>query len=86
MVNINFSRRGADFGNRRLKGLSMRVLKHLRTDHIISLHDVMPKRSADLQLWLNEIDKILQSIKSRGMKVLPLSELIGRPVMIHNDS
>ena len=82
MVNVNFSRRGVDFGNRRLKGLSMRVLKHLRTDHIISLHDVMPKRRSDLQLWLNEIDKILQSIEGRGMTVLPLSELIGQPVMI----
>ena len=85
MINVNFTSRGADFGNRRLKGLSMRVLKHLQTDHIILLHDVMPKRHADLQLWLNEIDKILLGIEGRGMKVIPLSELIGQPVMIHND-
>jgi len=82
MVNVNFSCRGLDAGNRRLNGLSRRVLKHLRSDHIIALHDVMPKRRAALRLWLNEIDKVLQGIKYRGLKVLPLSELIGRPVMI----
>ena len=82
MVNVNFSCRGLDAGNRRLNGLSRRVLKHLRSDHIIALHDVMPKRRAALKLWLNEIDKVLQGIKYRGLKVLPLSELIGRPVMI----
>ncbi|OQY50063.1 MAG: hypothetical protein B6240_02335 [Desulfobacteraceae bacterium 4572_87] len=82
MVNVNFTRRGVDFGNRRLKGLSKRVLRHLQNDHIIALHDVMPTKPTALQLWLNEIDKVLQGIKDRKMKVLPLSELIGRPVMI----
>lgn len=81
MVTVNFTRRGMDFGNRRLKGLSKRVIRHLRSDHIIALHDVSPKGRADLHLWLNEIDKVLQGIKDRGMTVLPLSELMGRPVM-----
>ena len=83
MINVNFSRRGMDFGNRRVRGLSKRVLKHLRPGHIIALHDVMPKRRGDLQLWLNEIDKVLQGIEDRGLKILPLSELMGQPVMIH---
>lgn len=82
MINVNFTNRGVDFGNRRLKGLSMRVLKHLQTDHIIAFHDIMPKRHANLQLWLNEIDKVLQGIENREMTVIPLSDLIGRPVMI----
>ena len=82
MVNINFSCRGMDAGNRWLKGLSRRVLRHLRNDQIIALHDVMPKRRGRLLEWLNEIDRVLQGIKERGMMVLPLSELIGRPVMI----
>jgi len=82
MVNVNFSCRGGDFGNRRLRGLSRRVLKHLQPDHIILLHDVMPKNPAALQQWLNEIDKILQGIQDREIKILPLSELIGQPVMV----
>ena len=56
MVNVNFSCRGLDAGNRRLNGLSRCVLKHLQSDHIIALHDVMPKRPAAFNLWLNEID------------------------------
>jgi peptidoglycan/xylan/chitin deacetylase (PgdA/CDA1 family) len=82
MVAVNFSCRGMDAGNRRLTGLSKRVLKHLRDGHIIALHDVKPKKRAALQLWLDEIDRILRGTKERGLKILPLSELIGRPVMI----
>ena len=82
MINVNFSCRGMDAGNRWLKGLSSRVLKHLRNDHIIALHDVIPKNRGDLSAWLNEIEEVLQGIKARGMIVLPLSELIGRPVMV----
>ncbi len=82
MVNINFSCRGMDVGNRRLEGLSRRVLKQLRNDDIIVLHDVMPKGRGSLSGWLTEIDGILQGIQDRSMMVLPLSELIGRPVMI----
>ena len=82
MITVNFSCRGMDAGNRRLKGLSNRVLKHLQTDHIIALHDVSPKKRAALYQWLNEIDKVLQGIKDREMEVLPLSELLEQPVMV----
>ena len=82
MVTVNFSCRGMDAGNRRLTGLSRRVLKHLRNDHIIGLHDVMPKKHMALELWIEEIDRILRGIKERGVKVLPLSALIQRPVMV----
>ena len=82
MITVNFSCRGLDMGNRRVKGLSKRVLKHVRQGHIIALHDVMPKKDGALRYWLCEIDKILQSIKNRGLEVLPLSELMEKPVMI----
>ena len=82
MVTVNFSCRGLDMGNRRLNGLSRRVLRHLRRGHIIALHDVMPKKDGALQFWLCEIDKILQGIKDRGLEVLPLSDLVEQPMMI----
>jgi peptidoglycan-N-acetylglucosamine deacetylase len=83
MIAVNFTCRGLDAGNRRVKGLSKRILRHLENDHIIALHDVMPKGDAALkQLWLKEVEKMLQGIKDRGFKVLPLSDLIGKPVMI----
>ena len=85
MVTVNFSCRGLDMGNRRLKGLSRRVLRHLQRGHIIALHDVMPKKDGALQFWLCEIDKILQGIKDRGLEVLPLSEFVEQPVMVRTE-
>jgi peptidoglycan/xylan/chitin deacetylase (PgdA/CDA1 family) len=83
MIAVNFSCRGMDAGNRRVKGLSRRILRHLEAGHIIVLHDVMPKGHASKALlWIKEVEKVLQGIKDRGFKVLPLSELIGQPVMI----
>ncbi len=32
--------------------------------------------------WLNEIENLLAGIEAKGLMVLPLSELIGKPVMI----
>jgi hypothetical protein len=34
--------------------------------------------------WLNEIELIISGIKGKGLAVLPLAEMIGRPVMIIN--
>jgi hypothetical protein len=33
-------------------------------------------------LWVEEIDRVLEGIRTKGLFVLPLAELIGRPVMI----
>jgi hypothetical protein len=33
-------------------------------------------------LWVEEIDRILEGIRKKGLVVLPLAELIGKPVMI----
>ena len=32
--------------------------------------------------WLNEIELILMGLKDKGLSVLPLSDIIGKPVMI----
>ncbi len=82
MVTVNFTCRGRDMGNRRLGGLSDRVLNCLKQGHIIALHDTMPKKSGELERWLHEIDRILMGIRDRNLKVLSLQELIGQPVMI----
>jgi hypothetical protein len=31
--------------------------------------------------WLKEVERIILGLKSRGYKIVPLAELIGRPVM-----
>jgi peptidoglycan/xylan/chitin deacetylase (PgdA/CDA1 family) len=82
MYNVNFSCRAIDAGNRWIKNLSKRILKRLRPDDIIALHDTVPADDALFPYWLNEIELILSGIRERGFTVYPLSQLIGRPVML----
>ncbi len=79
---VNFSNRAGDRGNRRVKHLAQRILKRLRGDDIIMLHDIEPRPSSQLDRWLSEVDELLSAIQERGIAIRPLGELIGRPVMI----
>jgi peptidoglycan/xylan/chitin deacetylase (PgdA/CDA1 family) len=81
MVCITFSCRAYDRGNRQIRGLAGKILKKVRPDDIILLHDVRPSTIGDIPIWLNEIESILSGLTKRGFSVLPLDELIGRPVM-----
>jgi peptidoglycan/xylan/chitin deacetylase (PgdA/CDA1 family) len=80
--NVNFRCRAFDGGNRWIMNLSKKILKRIRPDDIVLLHDVRPKNNALFSYWLNEIERILSGIEAKGFTVLPLSALIGRPVMI----
>jgi len=79
MQAVNFSCRASDFGNRRIKYLSKKILKNVNSDDIIILHDVMPK---DSDYWLNEIALIISGIKDMEFDILPLDEIIEQPVMM----
>lgn len=79
---VNFSCRAFDGGNRWIENLSGRILKQVRPDDIILLHDSRPKYESTLPQWLNEIERLLSGLRSRGLAVLPLSEIIEKPVMI----
>ena len=81
---VNFSCRAFDGGNRWIKGLSKKILKHIRPGDIVLLHDVIPHQATLLTYWLNEIELIISGIKGKGLAVLPLAKIIGRPVMIMN--
>ena len=82
LYTVNFSCRAFDGGNRRIRNLSKKILKRLHPDDIVLLHDTMSDQPHLLPCWLKEIDKILTGIGEKGMKVLELSKLIGRPVMM----
>ena len=82
MYIVNFNRRAFDGGNRWIKGLSKKILKRICSDDIILLHDVRPHKSSLFTYWLNELELIITGIKDKGLVVLPLAEIIGRPVMI----
>ncbi len=81
MYTVTFSRRGWDAGNRRLAGLSNRILRRLRPGDVIVLHDSMPKTGSRCSLWLSEVEKTVAGIHSRGLSTVSLQTLIGRPVM-----
>ena len=81
---VNFSCRAFDGGNRWIKGLSKKILNRIRPGDIVLLHDVRPHQPTLLAYWLNEIELIISGIKGMGLAVLPLAEMIGRPVMIIN--
>jgi peptidoglycan-N-acetylglucosamine deacetylase len=78
---VNFSRRAYDRGNRQVRHISRRILKRLRPDDIIMLHDSAPGTQAQFNRWRDEIQRILTGIHARGLQVEPLEKLIGRPVM-----
>ncbi len=84
MFNVNFSCRAIDGGNRWIKNLSKRILRRIHPDAIIALHDVRPRDDTLFSYWLNEIDLIFSGIREKGLAILPLSELIGRPVMLYH--
>jgi len=79
---VTFTCRAVDCGNRCISGLSGKILKKAKPDDIILLHDVRPKGSIDTEGFLHEIDLILSGLKNKGLQVVPLAELLGRPVMV----
>jgi len=81
MFVINFSCRAWDGGNRRIRHLSRRILKRVRANDILLLHDNLAEPSLFSQ-WAGEVDLILQGIPKKGLEIIPLADLIGKPVMI----
>ncbi|HVO64910.1 MAG TPA: polysaccharide deacetylase family protein [Syntrophales bacterium] len=79
---VTFTCRANDFGNRYIKKLSDRILNKVKPDDVILLHDVQPKKAIGKEYFLREIDLILSGLKSKGLQIVPLAELLGRPVMI----
>lgn len=81
MFCVTFSCRAFDAGNRRVKNIASTILKKVKADDIILLHDVSPRREEDNDILLSEIEKILRGLSAKGLKVAPLSNLIGREVI-----
>jgi hypothetical protein len=80
MFCVTFSCRALDAGNRRVKNISAKILKKVKADYIILLHDVPPRRKEDSVILLSEIESILQGLIIKGLKIVSLSDLIGRDI------
>jgi peptidoglycan/xylan/chitin deacetylase (PgdA/CDA1 family)/2-polyprenyl-3-methyl-5-hydroxy-6-metoxy-1,4-benzoquinol methylase len=86
MCCVNFSCRAFDAGNRRVKGLSEKILKKARSGDIILLHDVNPGNGFDAGAWIREIEAIIAGLKKKELGIAPLTDVIGRPVMLRTAS
>ncbi len=86
MMCVNFSCRAADRGNLRIDNLSHKILSKVRPGDIIILHDSRPKNEALLPYWINELELILTGIQEKRLEIVPLSELIEKPVMLLSPS
>lgn len=86
MYAVNFTHRSADLGNRHIRGLAQRILKRVKAEEIIVLHDKGPKDTQELDQWLEELEYLISGIKAKGLSIVPLEELIGRSVMAETDS
>jgi hypothetical protein len=80
MTAVSFSRRALDLGNRRIAGTALRILGRVRPGDIILLHDSSPGKTGS-DLFLRELESLLRGLEDRGLSVIPLERLIGRPVM-----
>ena len=80
MFCVTFNCRAFDAGNRRVKNIASNILKKVKADDIILLHDVPPRLKEESAILLSEIESILQGLIVKGLKVVPLSALIGRDI------
>jgi peptidoglycan-N-acetylglucosamine deacetylase len=78
---VTFSCRACDFGNRRIRGLARTILRKVHPGAIILLHDVTPPGGGRIAEWLEAVEGIIRGLKAGGYDVVPLPQLIGRPVM-----
>jgi peptidoglycan/xylan/chitin deacetylase (PgdA/CDA1 family) len=82
MFCVTFSCRAFDAGNLRIKNLGSKILKKVKAGDIILLHDVPPRSKEDSVVLLSEIEIILAGLIVKSLRIVPLSTLINREVMI----
>jgi peptidoglycan/xylan/chitin deacetylase (PgdA/CDA1 family) len=85
MYCVTFNRRGCDFGNRIINGLAQRIVKKAKPGDIILLHDCSSRHGISIERWLHEVEQVILGMKTKGIRIVPLSVLIGRPVMKKNN-
>ncbi|NDY72576.1 polysaccharide deacetylase family protein [Desulfobacter hydrogenophilus] len=85
---VNFSCRAMDKGNRRIAGIASKILNRVRPGDIILLHDSKPWAESPgvpddtaISSFLIELGRVLDGLETQKLSVVPLSELIGQPIM-----
>lgn len=88
MYCVNYSCRAFDAGNRRIGNLADKILRKLKPGDIILLHDSVPAADKNRFVldWLKEIRKILETAHRDNWEIIPLPDMIHRPVMFENQT
>jgi len=81
MACVTFDCRAFDAGNRRIDGVSGKLLGKMRRGSILLIHDIRNSEKMDIRQWIFEMEQLVDGIAARGYKVVSLEELLGRPVM-----
>jgi peptidoglycan/xylan/chitin deacetylase (PgdA/CDA1 family) len=68
MFCVTFSCRAFDAGNRRVKNLGSKILKKVKADDIVLLHDVPPSGKENSVILLSEIEAILAGLIVKDLK------------------
>jgi peptidoglycan/xylan/chitin deacetylase (PgdA/CDA1 family) len=84
MFTVNFSCRIYDRGNRNINSLADRALDRLKPGDILLLHDLFPEQAELGGYWQEELDHFFSKLIQQ-YQVLPLEELIGRPIMVRRE-
>ncbi|MCX5860331.1 MAG: polysaccharide deacetylase family protein [Proteobacteria bacterium] len=82
MFCVGFSVRGGDWGNRKIRGLSERILRRIRPGDIVLLHDCRPATGREIPEWLGEVEAVITGLKRQKIELVKLSDLLGREIMI----
>lgn len=81
LICVTFNRRALDAGNYHVKNLARKILKKVRNNDIILLHDTPPRIPGDQAILMQELEKILTGIAQKKLRIAPLSDLIGQEIM-----
>jgi peptidoglycan/xylan/chitin deacetylase (PgdA/CDA1 family) len=81
---VTFRRRPRDLGNRRIKRLAAEILTDIRGDDILLLHDT-PPRQVSIAAWMAELEALVAGIGERGLRIVPLDNLLGEKLMERRD-
>jgi peptidoglycan/xylan/chitin deacetylase (PgdA/CDA1 family) len=82
MFCVGFSVRGGDWGNRKIGGLSERIVRRIRPGDIVLLHDCRPAAGRDVSEWLKEVEAVITGLKRKKIGLVKLSELLRREIML----
>lgn len=73
---VNFSCCARDWGNRRIRYLSKKILRKVKSGDIIMLHDVSPRSSSKIASWTSQVESIIDGIRQKGLRIVSLSEMV----------